>query len=442
MRGPNGSSTRKLGPWLASRETIRRKGFGPRGCARVGLLLGLAAGPRAVLPATAPAGDHGDSVPTPNSQPAGITVGPDGALWFTEENGHKIGRITTDGAITEYQIPTVSERGRPRSPPVRTGISGSPSSAPTRPKVGRLTPGPAVCREWDLPAGQRPRRDHHRARRGASGSPRTARAKIGRITARRRLDHGVRPVAPNGYKPGDITTGARRAALVHRIRGAQGRRDQRPTGNPPAIRSTTFPEAIPRASPPPGARSGSRCTGWTRSAGSPRSAVPITEFGPTGSAPSGIALGPDGALWFAETDANKIGRMTTTGRITEFALPSVRSSRSRVRSWPGRTERCGSPSSAATRSAASTPAPRTPSPTAPTRSVADHAEDRDALRRPRRALPGAEGPWPAVRQAPKKLRRAGCRYRIRGKGRVVSSRPRAGTRTRAVVKVRAKRSRR
>src|SRR6185436_7692435 len=31
-------------------------------------------------------------VPTPNSSPWGITVGPDGALWFTELVGGKIGR--------------------------------------------------------------------------------------------------------------------------------------------------------------------------------------------------------------------------------------------------------------------------------------------------------------------------------------------------------------
>src|ERR671925_612329 len=46
-------------------------------------------------------------VPTSGSQPSGITVGPDGALWFTEENKHKIGRITTSGSITEYPVPTV-----------------------------------------------------------------------------------------------------------------------------------------------------------------------------------------------------------------------------------------------------------------------------------------------------------------------------------------------
>jgi virginiamycin B lyase len=33
--------------------------------------------------------------PTAKSRPEGITVGPDGNIWFTEENASKIGRITT-----------------------------------------------------------------------------------------------------------------------------------------------------------------------------------------------------------------------------------------------------------------------------------------------------------------------------------------------------------
>lgn len=45
-------------------------------------------------------------IPTPNSNPIGITVGPDDALWFVERVGNKIGRITLDGAISEYPIPT------------------------------------------------------------------------------------------------------------------------------------------------------------------------------------------------------------------------------------------------------------------------------------------------------------------------------------------------
>ena len=43
----------------------------------------------------------------------------------------------------------------------------------------------------------------------------------------------------------------------------------------------------------------------------------ITEFA-VGAGPAGIASGPDGALWIAESTANKIGRLTTSGALTEF----------------------------------------------------------------------------------------------------------------------------
>ena len=43
-------------------------------------------------------------IPTSGSNPFGITVGPDGNLWFTEEFGDNIGRITPSGQITEFPI--------------------------------------------------------------------------------------------------------------------------------------------------------------------------------------------------------------------------------------------------------------------------------------------------------------------------------------------------
>jgi virginiamycin B lyase len=46
----------------------------------------------------------------------------------------------------------------------------------------------------------------------------------------------------------------------------------------------------------------------------------ITEFvvPTTDSGPEMTVAGPDGALWFTEDGGNKIGRITTGGTITEF----------------------------------------------------------------------------------------------------------------------------
>jgi streptogramin lyase len=78
-------------------------------------------------------------IPTANSSPSGITVGPDGALWFTEASGNNIGRISTAGIVTdEFPIPTTNS-----SP---SGITAGPDGAlwftefnSTSNGIGRIT---------------------------------------------------------------------------------------------------------------------------------------------------------------------------------------------------------------------------------------------------------------------------------------------------------------
>jgi virginiamycin B lyase len=53
----------------------------------------------------------------------------------------------------------------------------------------------------------------------------------------------------------------------------------------------------------------------------------FTEF-PTptsSSAPRLLTVGPDGALWFAEYQASKIGRISTAGTLTEYPTPTASS---------------------------------------------------------------------------------------------------------------------
>jgi virginiamycin B lyase len=52
--------------------------------------------------------------------------------------------------------------------------------------------------------------------------------------------------------------------------------------------------------------------------------------------PSGITSGPDGNLWFTETDGNKIGRVTPSGVFTEFPIPTANSSPYAITSGPDR----------------------------------------------------------------------------------------------------------
>jgi virginiamycin B lyase len=43
------------------------------------------------------------------AEPIHITSGPDGALWFTDENNNAIGRITTSGSVAEYPVTSGSD---------------------------------------------------------------------------------------------------------------------------------------------------------------------------------------------------------------------------------------------------------------------------------------------------------------------------------------------
>jgi virginiamycin B lyase len=77
-----------------------------------------------------------------------------------------------------------------------------------------------------------------------------------------------------------------------------------------------------RTIPPACAVAAGVALGWPAGA----VAQAITEFNtPTTvtSFPFRITAGPDGALWFTERFANKIGRVDTLGNITEFVIPTM-----------------------------------------------------------------------------------------------------------------------
>ena len=61
-------------------------------------------------------------IPSANGSPINIAVGPDRNIWFTKAG--KLGRVTPDGAITEFEIPpgggpTGLTAGSDRRPPDR-----------------------------------------------------------------------------------------------------------------------------------------------------------------------------------------------------------------------------------------------------------------------------------------------------------------------------------
>ena len=57
-------------------------------------------------------------LPHPDSGPRIIALGSDGNMWFSEHTGNRMGRITPDGTITEFDIPT------PKSMPRAIALGG------------------------------------------------------------------------------------------------------------------------------------------------------------------------------------------------------------------------------------------------------------------------------------------------------------------------------
>ncbi len=169
---------------------------------------------------------------SPAAAPARITAGPDGNLWFTEQGISKVGRLTPSGVVSEFATATANA--------APTGITAGPDgnlwfAEPAVNRVGTMTPTGAAS-DLSLGAG-------------------TAPARI--VTG---PDHNLWVTEPGAHAIARVT----------------------PTG---AV--TTFTLNDPSATP------------------------------------TDITAGPDGNLWFTETHGHFIGRISTTGAIAEFSAPGV-----------------------------------------------------------------------------------------------------------------------
>jgi virginiamycin B lyase len=263
-------------------------------------------------------------IPTVESQPLWITSGPDGALWFTEDTGNKIGQITVLGAITEFPIPTANSFPQ--------GITAGPDGAlwfteEGGNKIGRITTAGTVT-EFPIPTFGSGPTAITSGSDGAlwfteSGPSGAIPNKIGRITTVGAVTEFALPTNNSG--PTGITDGADGALWFTEQNGNQ-------IGRITVAGSITEYPTPTANSAPTGITSGPDGALWfTEQNGNQIGRITtvgaITEFPiqTTNGVPYGIAAGSDGALWFTEYHGNKIGRITTVGAITEFPIPTTNS---------------------------------------------------------------------------------------------------------------------
>ena len=223
-------------------------------------------------------------VPTANSAPLGITAGPDGNLWFTEQHGSAIGQINpTTHSVTEFPTPSA------HSEPI--AITAGPD--------GNL---------WFTEQG---------ANNIAMINP---------------TSHAIAefPARTSASGPGDITSGPDGNLWFTELGASQ-------IGmiNPTTHAITEFP--IPTAdSNPFGIAAGPDGNLWFTEGAA--SANQIGMINPTthviiefpvhtaSSQPGQITAGPDGNLWFTESRANNIGMINpTTHAVAEFPTPTANS---------------------------------------------------------------------------------------------------------------------
>jgi streptogramin lyase len=132
-----------------------------------------------------------------------------------------------------------------------------------------------------------------------------------------------------GSQPWDIAAGPDGNLWFSERTGPVGYAGQMARINPTTHVVTEFSTGITGDTEPDGVTAGPDGNVWfTEEAGNRIGRITpsgaITEFPiPTAnSQPVSIVTGSDGNLWFAEQDSLKIGRITPTGAITEFPLPS------------------------------------------------------------------------------------------------------------------------
>jgi streptogramin lyase len=264
--------------------------------------------------------------PSGASSLRGITLGPDGNLWFTEASA--IGRITPAGQITEFPVPT------PQSVPwgITTGPDGNLWFTESfGNNIGRMTP-TGQAQEFPVGFGTNPA--------GITVGPDgnlwyidNAFNRIGQITLAGHVTEF--PVTAGGLyeitvgSDGNLWFTAGISGLIERMT--------------PAGQVTVF--HLPSAfSGPLGITAGPDGNLWFtefdgNKIGRITPAGQITEFSiPTpGTEPYDITTGPDGNLWFTQQGSNQIGSMTLNGQVTEFSIPTSNSVPSGITAGPGRT---------------------------------------------------------------------------------------------------------
>src|SRR5579875_3716270 len=266
-------------------------------------------------------------VPAPSTAPEGITRGPDGAVWFTENgpgSASGIGSVNANGVSTECS--TSGDRAQqivegPDGNLYYTEVTGN--------YIGQVTPS-CVVTHFPIPTAAAVPVAIAVGSDGAiwfTEAPDPGTSKIGRVTTTGAfteystgLTAGSLPV---GITPGPNGTLFFTEFLGNRIGMITS------SGAITEFSATLTANANPFGivyNPGDGnlwfAEQGVGQIGVMNTSGALLHEYALPSIT---SKPTSITVGPDGALWFTEEGDGKIGRISTGGTITEYAIPTSNS---------------------------------------------------------------------------------------------------------------------
>ncbi|MDO9410277.1 hypothetical protein [Patulibacter sp.] len=306
--------------------------------ARLSVLVAVAA-PLA-LASSASAAVQDFPVPTPDSGLTDIATGKDGSLWFSEQKGYKVGRITTAGQITEWTIPRKDADDTDFGPEELTVAADGRVWVLSDAHASAFVIDPAVP---GTPVGRYAvNGDELGGRRGND----IAAAPDGTVWITDSVGDGVLRIAPDG-RGADTRGGAPECDFDGVIApGPDGKMWCADSGGGDALKRIELDGvnnvAVPLA---PGFSAGALAAGpggtmwfgrfsagtigFKPGNGSIGFVAPdggVREF-PLGDrvAPSSIAAGPDAAMWFGSAGFDQVvGRVTTSGAVTLAPLGARR----------------------------------------------------------------------------------------------------------------------
>lgn len=265
----------------------------------------------------------------PGGAPLGFAHGADDSIWYADAGGNRIGRIGPNGGLLQQEL------GDGHTP---TAVAVDPDGSAwftnqESNTIGHITIDGDLM-QFEIPSPPSSPQDIVRGPDGNYWFTEPDADGIGRITPR-----GIIKRFPIATPLGAGDARPRVAVDTREPQGIAVGPDNNLWFTEPGVnkigRMTTSGEVVEFSIPTAGSEPWGIAAGWDgnlyftenhagRVARITTQGV-VTELGTpnAGSLPEYITLGPDGAMWFTELAANRLGRIARDGRITHFDLPGI-----------------------------------------------------------------------------------------------------------------------